>query len=80
MSLLVGHTHEDIDATFGIWSMNLRENDFPTIPLLMKSFMLVDPKSHKIILLLIEEVLAFMDFINSFIVRGRYKLIGYTQG
>ena len=48
--LLVGHTHEDIDATFGRWSMKLRENDYPTIPCLMKSFMLVDPKSHKIIL------------------------------
>jgi hypothetical protein len=47
--LLVGHTHEDIDTTFGRWSMKLRENDYPTIPSLMKSFMLVDSKSHKII-------------------------------
>jgi hypothetical protein len=78
--LLVGHTHEDIDATFRRWSMNLRENDFPTILSLMKSFMLVDLKSHKIILSLIEEVLAFMDFINPFIARGKDKLIGHTRG
>jgi hypothetical protein len=78
--LLVDHTHEDIDATFGRWSMKLRENDYPTIPSLMKSFMLVDPKSHKIIPLLIEEVLAFKDFINPFIARGRDKLIGHTRG
>ncbi len=37
--LLVGHTHDDIDASFGRWSMKLREEDFPTIPLLMKSYM-----------------------------------------
>jgi hypothetical protein len=78
--LLVGHMHEDIDATFGRWSMKLRENDYPTIPSLMKSFMLVDPKSHKIIPSLIEEVPDFKDFINPFIARGRDKLIGYTRG
>ena len=32
--LLVGHTHSDIDATFGQWSMNLHE-DFSTILLLI---------------------------------------------
>jgi hypothetical protein len=37
--LLVGHTHDDIDGSFGRWSMKLREEDFPTIPLLMKSYM-----------------------------------------
>jgi hypothetical protein len=78
--LLVGHMHEDIDATFGRWSMKLRENDYPTVPSLMKSFMLVDPKSHKIISLLIEEVPDFKDFINHFIARGRDKLIGHTRG
>ena len=78
--LLVGHTHKDIDAMFGRWSMKLRKNDYPTIPLLMKSFMLVDPKLHKIIPLLIEEVPDFKDFINPFIVRGRDKLIGHTWG
>jgi hypothetical protein len=27
--LLVGHTHEDIDATFERWSMKLHEIDIP---------------------------------------------------
>jgi hypothetical protein len=40
--LLVGHTHEDIDAMFGRWSRTLRENDYPTLPTLMKSFMDVE--------------------------------------
>jgi hypothetical protein len=37
--LLVGHTHEDIDAMFGRWSWKLKASDYPTLPLLMKSFM-----------------------------------------
>ena len=37
--LIVGHTHEDIDALFGRWSMRLKTRDYPTLPLLMKSFM-----------------------------------------
>jgi hypothetical protein len=54
--LLVGHTHEDIDTTFGRWSMKLHENDYVTLPLLMKLFMTLDPNSQKIIPSLIEEV------------------------
>jgi hypothetical protein len=61
--LLVGHTHEDIDATFGRWSMKLHENDYPTLPLLMESFTLLDPNSQKIIPPLIKEVPAFKEFI-----------------
>jgi hypothetical protein len=78
--LLVGHTYKDIDATFGRWSMKLHENDYPTIPSLMKSFMLVNLKSYKIILSLIEEVPTSKDFIKPFIARGRDKLIGHTWG
>ena len=37
--MLVGHTHDDIDALFGRWIMTLRKESFPTVPLLMKSFM-----------------------------------------
>jgi hypothetical protein len=38
----VCHTHDDIDALFGRWSMSLRKENFLTIPLLMKSFMGVE--------------------------------------
>ena len=40
--LLVGHTHDDIDASFGRWSIKLRDEDFPRIPPLMKSYMNLD--------------------------------------
>jgi hypothetical protein len=76
----VGHIHEDIEATFGRWSMKLHENDYPTLPSLMKLFMLLDPNSQKIILSFIEEMLAFKDFIKSFIASGRDKFFGHTRG
>jgi hypothetical protein len=60
--------------------MKLQKNNYPTIPSMMKSFMLVDPKSHKVIPSLIEEVPAFKDFIKLFIVRGRDRLISHTKG
>ena len=34
-----GHTHDDIDAFFGKWSYKLKGTDYPTLLLLMKSFM-----------------------------------------
>ena len=37
--IIVGHTHDDIDALFGRWSMKLKKENFPTVLLLMKSFM-----------------------------------------
>ena len=37
--LIAGHRHEDIDALFGRWSTRLKTRDYPTVPLLMKSFM-----------------------------------------
>ena len=40
--LMVGHTHDDIDTSFGRWSMKLHEEDFSTIPLLLKSYVDLD--------------------------------------
>jgi hypothetical protein len=74
--MLVGHTHDDIDASFGRWSMKLRENDYPTIPLLMKSYMDLD--EDPIILGLIEEVPDFKEFVKPYITDD--TLIGHTKG
>lgn len=30
----VGHTREDINASFGRWNVDLREHDYSTIPFL----------------------------------------------
>jgi hypothetical protein len=66
--LLVGHTHEDIDAMFGRWSCRLRENDYPTLPMLMKSFM--DAEMEPVILHLIEEVPNFKAFVDGYLCSG----------
>ena len=60
--LYLGHTHDDIDALFGRWSMLLKKENFPTIPALMKSFM--DMESIPTIPHLIEEVPNFKSFIE----------------
>jgi hypothetical protein len=74
--MVVGHTHDDVDASFGRWSMKLRENDYPTIPLLMKSYMDLDDESF--IPALIEEVPDFKSFIEDFI--SEDHLIGHSKG
>jgi hypothetical protein len=75
-SMLVGHTHEDIDALFGRWSMKLRKHDYPTVPLLMKSFM--DGESIPAIPHLIEEVPDFKGFIDTFICKKGEALQRHT--
>ena len=75
--MLVGHTHDDIDALFGRWSMLLRKDNFPTIPLLMKSFM--DVESIPTIPHLVEEVPDFKGFIEGSILEGDEALVGHTK-
>jgi hypothetical protein len=75
--MLVGHTHDDIDALFGRWSMLLKKDNFPTIPLLMKSFMEVE--SIPTIPHLIEEVPDFKGLIAGCIAQGDEALEGHTK-
>ena len=75
--MLVGHTHDDIDALFGRWSMALRRADFPTIPLLMKSFM--KNESVPTIPHLIQEVPDFKKFIENWMLDGEETLVGHTK-
>ena len=51
--LIVGHTHDDIDALFGRWSYKLKGKDYQMLPSLMKSFM--NTESCPVIPYLIEE-------------------------
>ncbi|KAG0574851.1 hypothetical protein KC19_VG296900 [Ceratodon purpureus] len=75
--MLVGHTHDDIDALFGRWSMALRREDFPTVPLLMKSFM--KNEAVPTIPYLIQEVLDFKKFIAEWMLDGDDTLMGHTK-
>ena len=75
--LIVDHTHNDIDALFGRWSHKLRRTDYPTLPLLMKSFM--DTESRPIIPHLIEEVPDFKKFVEGYLCTGHNVLAGHTN-
>ena len=75
--MLVGHTHDDIDALFGRWRMALWKESFPTVPLLMKSFMkneAVPSIPH-----LIQEVSDFKKFIADWILDGEESLMDHTK-
>ena len=75
--LLVGHTHDDIDTSFGRWSMDLRERDYPTVSLLMKSYM--DMEKVSVIPHMIEELPDWRVFVSEHIPNGKDKLIGHTK-
>ena len=75
--MIVGYTHNDIDALFGRWSMLMKNENFPTIPALMKSFM--DVESTPTIPHLIEEVPDFKGFIASAFLDGVETLVGHTK-
>jgi hypothetical protein len=74
--LLVGHIHEDIDTMFGKWSYKLRANDYPMLPMLMKSFM--DVEKQPVILNLIKEVPNFKAFVNGYLCSSNDALHGHT--
>ena len=75
--MIVGHTHDDIDALFGRWSMILKKENFPIVPALMKSFMDLDSKPT--IPHLIEEVPDFKGFIAGSFVDGNKILVGHMR-
>ena len=75
--MLVGHTHDDIDALFGRWSMALQKESFPTIRLLMKSFM--KNETVPTIPHLIQEVMDFKKLIADWILDGEESLMGDTK-
>jgi hypothetical protein len=75
--LLVGHIHEDIDTMFGRWNRGLRENDYPTLSMLMKSFM--DAETEPVIPHLIEEVPHFKAFVDGYLCSGNDALPGHTN-
>ena len=72
----MGHMHDDIDASLGLWSMKLHE-DFPTIPLLTKSYMNLD--NVPMIPNMIEEVPDFKAFIESYLRSGAHRLIWHMK-
>lgn len=75
--ILVGYTHDDVDALFERWSMSLRRERFLAIPLLMNSFM--DIESIPTIPHFIEEVSNFKGFIERSMGKSGEALEGHTK-
>lgn len=74
--LSVGHMYDDINASFGWWSMKLHE-DFQTISLLMKLYINLD--NILLISHMIEEVPNLKMFITPYFWSGAYNLIGHIE-
>ena len=75
--MIIGHTHNDINALFRRWSMVLKKESFPTIPMLMKSF--IDVEAVLTIPLFIKEVPDFKKFIEDSTVVEENALLGHTK-
>ena len=75
--LMMGDTHDDIDALFSHWNMKLHERDFPIMSLDIKSYMnlynvLVVPH-------MIKEIPNFKAFIKSYILKEVDYLVERTK-
>lgn len=75
--LLIGHTHDDIEASFERWNLNLYEPDYPTILLLMESN--IDMKKVPIIPHMIEELSDWRVFVNNYISDSHDKYFTYIK-
>ena len=75
--LMVGHTHDDINTTFGRWNMKLHEEDFSTIWFFIKSYMDLDNVS--VILHMIEEIWNFKAFIKAYMLKEVDHLVRHTK-
>jgi hypothetical protein len=76
--LVVGHTHEDIDAYFSYLSKLLKQKNTYVLADLMKAFM-DSQKSAVFILELVQEVANFKSYVRIFHHDGTNKLSGLGE-
>ena len=76
--LIVGHTHEDVDAMFGRFGQRLKIEDCHTLPDLMASFMAAGEPT--IVPSLIHEVADFKEWVKGYYNEfGQDRLIGHSK-
>jgi hypothetical protein len=75
--LVVGHTHEDIDGSFGYLSKKLREQNNYVMADLMEVFML--SQDRPFILQLIKKLPNFKSWVNGFLNDGLDILVGHMD-
>jgi len=75
---LVGHTHEDIDGTYGRISSNLKSKDIYSLPEMMDTHRKIEDK--KVFPpRLIDKVYDFKSFLNGYIKEGKNALVGHLN-
>ncbi|CAM6127292.1 unnamed protein product [Calypogeia fissa] len=75
--LMVGHTHEDVDAMFGHFSESLMRSPAYTLPHLMSLLMKArkpNPVPH-----FLQEVPDFKSYLKGFLLTGSDKLVGHLK-
>ena len=75
--LMVGHTHEDVDAMFGHFSERLMHHPAYTLPDLMALLMKArkpNPIPH-----FVQEVPDFKSYLEPFLLSGRDTLVGHLK-
>ncbi len=75
--LVVGHTHEDIDGSFGYLSKKLREQNNYVMAYLMKAFMF--SQDRPFIPQLIQEILDFKSWVNGYLNDGLNILVNHMK-
>jgi hypothetical protein len=76
--LLVGHTHEDIDGTYGRMSSNLKSKDIYSLAEMMDTYRTIEEK-RVFPPTLIDKVYDFKNFLNGYIKEGKNALVGHLN-
>ena len=76
--LLMGHTHEDIDGTYGRMSSNLKSKDIYSLPEMMDTYRKIEDK-RVFPPRLIDKVYDFKSFLNGYIKEGKNALVGHLN-
>ena len=76
--LLVGHTHEDIDGTYGRMSSNLKSKDIYSLPEMMDTYRKIEDK-RVFPPTLIDKVYDFKSFLNVYIKEGKNAIVGHLN-
>jgi hypothetical protein len=76
--LPVGHTHEDIDGTYGRMSSNLKSKDIYSLPEMMDTYRIIE-ENRVFPPTLIDKVYDFKSFLNGYIKEGKNALVGHLN-
>ena len=74
----MGHTHKDIDATYGRISSNLKSKDIYSLFEMMDTYCIIE-ENRVFPPTLIDKVYDFKSFLNGYIKEGKNALVGHLN-